>query len=142
MTRDEFIAEARKFKETPFKHQGRSRKYGVDCVGILVVIGVENGYLKEKPEDRRYSRNPETFRIKERLDELLIPIDKEDMQAGDILLFKIPFHPQHVGIVTNYSEQSFGLIQAYQDIGKVKEHRLDQRWIDRIVQAYKVPGVD
>jgi len=141
ITRDQIIKEARTFKGVPFKHQGRSRKYGVDCVGILVIMGKKYGIYEESSINTRYPQNPEVFKIKETLDEILIPIDKDKFREGDILLFKIPFHPQHVGIVTNYSKQSYGMVQAYQTVGKVVEHRLDQRWCDRIVQAYQIPGV-
>ncbi len=140
--RNKIVEEARKFKGVPFKHQGRSRKQGIDCVGMLIILGEENGFYKESLENNRYSKNPEVFKIKETLDEILVPIDKDKFKEGDILLFRIPFHPQHVGIVTDYSDQSYGIVQAYQTIGKVVEHRLDQKWIDRIVKAYQVPGVE
>lgn len=142
LKRIDVVNEVRSFKGAPFRHQGRSREYGVDCVGILVLLGCEHNYFEEREEDLRYPKNPEAFQIKEKLDEYLIPINKDNFDIGDILLFKIPFHPQHVGVVTNYSEQSYGIVQAYQTIGKVVEHRLDQKWLNRIVQAYCIPGVE
>lgn len=138
VSRQYIVDFARSFKGTPYKHQGRSVN-GIDCVGILVLLGNELDVYHES--ERRYSRNPKSFGIKQEMEKILVKIDKKDIKYGDILLFRMITDPQHVGVVTEYSEQSFGIVHCYQSVGKVVEHRLNDKWIDRIVQAYKVSGV-
>jgi len=140
ITRQEVVDFARSCKNIPYKHQGRS-KLGVDCAGILVMLGEWLGEYSENKEARRYSRNPASFSLKKELDKMLIQIDRQEIDCGDILLLKIVREPQHVGIVTDYSEQSFGMIHCYQSIGRVVEHRLNRFWAEKIVQAYQIPGV-
>ncbi len=140
VTRQEVVEFARSCKDIPYQHQGRS-KLGVDCAGILVMLGKWLGEYSESKEARRYSRDPASFSLKKELARMLISIDKENIDCGDILLLKILREPQHVGIVTDYSEQSFGMVHCYQSIGRVVEHRLNRFWLDRIVQVYQIPGV-
>jgi cell wall-associated NlpC family hydrolase len=40
--------------------------------------------------------------------------------------------PQHVGIYTGDT-----LIHAYESVGKVVEHRMDDKWLRRIVRVYR-----
>jgi cell wall-associated NlpC family hydrolase len=55
-----------------------------------------------------------------------------DMQAGDVLMMRFTGEPQHVGIYTGDT-----LIHAYESVGKVVEHRMDDKWLRRIVRVYR-----
>ena len=140
ITRQYIVDFARSYKGVPYRHQGRSVA-GLDCAGILVLLGEEIGFYSEKIESRRYSRNPASFKLKQEMDKHLIPISKQDIQVGDVLLLKITTDPQHIGIVTGYSAQSFGMIHCYDTVGRVVEHRLNRLWFERIIQSYSIPGV-
>lgn len=140
MTRNEIVEFARSYKGVPYRHQGRSVR-GVDCTGIVVLLGEKLGFYRESKKDLRYSRNPENFVLLEKMNEYLIPIDFYDLKIGDVLLLRITLVPQHVAIVTPYNEYSFGMVHSYDSIGRVVEHRLNRAWIDKVVQAYRIPGV-
>lgn len=62
------------------------------------------------------------------------------LSPGKVLLFRIRREPQHVGIVSNHWHGGLGLIHAYSGAGRVVEHSLDQRWIDRIERIYRWPS--
>ena len=65
---------------------------------------------------------------------------KVDYEPGDILVFWINERnrrPQHIALKSDY-----GMIHTYQDIGRVVEHVMDFRWIERFICAYRFPGLE
>ena len=140
MLQQKIVEEARKWKETPYKHQGRTCGRACDCAGVLIgvaenVLGIKDIY------DTRYGRNPENWQIKSVLDQHpnLITKDRDKMKIGDIVLMSLDgMTSHHVGIISDYSKQSFGLVHCYSSIGRVVEHRLNKVWNDRIQSIYEV----
>lgn len=139
--RAEIIEEARKWKGTPHRHQGRLKGLGCDCVGIVIGVGCILLH-KEDIFPKTYGRNAEKYTIKEHFDKYLIPKRKEDIKPGDVILMKMLYNPQHAGIVSTYSDKSMGLIHCYDGVKKVVEHRLDSKWKSRIIKAYEYPEVE
>ena len=136
--RSQVVEYARSWKDVPYRHQGRSR-LGVDCAGILVEIARMVNI--EITDVLNYSREPSTFSLKEQMDRVLCPIDRDDILPGDALLFKIDILPQHVAIVSDYLYGGLGMIHAYTKVKKVVEHRLNDVWMHRLIQAYRIPGI-
>lgn len=134
----EVIEEAKLWKGTPFKHQGRT-KHGLDCVGFCLVVGWNLGIYDK--DHQKYSRYPQGDLLRNNLEEVLTKVKKEDLDIGMIVMMKIDVDPQHMAIITPYSEQSFGMIHSYYKRGVV-EHRLSLGWKNRIVSVYKIPGVE
>lgn len=138
---EQVVEEARKWKGTPFKHQGRKPGIGCDCVGLLIgiagsVLGVRDTF------DYQYGRDPNNWAIKKELDSspvLFCKEDKHDIAVGDIAIFHLGKHqiPHHVGIISDYSDISFGIIHCYQNIGRVVEHRMNDVWKKRIMYLYR-----
>jgi cell wall-associated NlpC family hydrolase len=90
------VNEARKYLGVPFHHQARSRKSGMDCIGLLVVVAQD---LDIPIKDiANYRRKPDGVSLIKHLDEQLDPVDALDV--GRIVVFwKVkPTYPQHVGI--------------------------------------------
>lgn len=134
ITRANIIQEARTWIGTPFKHQGRVKGIGVDCVGLI--IGIAKAFNLSDFDITHYSRLPDGFLMQSLLDLHLQPINKASIQAGDILLMRFEHEPQHLAIVSD-----IGIIHAYAQVRRCVEHRLDDLWRSRIVSAYAFPSL-
>lgn len=143
------IEEARKWIGTPFHHQGRVKGAGVDCLGL--VVGVFNALNlrtrivdssgKKLPfstfDSTNYSRQPDGVTLKRVLDALIDPIaDISTIRPGDIALFYIKEHPQHLGIIGN--NNGLSVIHALESSKRVCEHTLSENWCKRIVALYRI----
>jgi hypothetical protein len=86
-----------------------------------------------------YGRQPMRDELIRVLDTFLLRISKP--QVGDVVVMRFRRDPQHLGIVVPYPG-GLGMVHAL-SLGprKVVEHRLDERWTDRITHAYALPGV-
>jgi NlpC/P60 family putative phage cell wall peptidase len=135
--REQIIQEARTFIGTPFHHQGRLKGIGVDCVGLVALVGKTLSIFDYDSTD--YSKFPDGKTLMNQVNKAFVPVDADKMQIGDIIVFWIvnPRVPTHLGILTDH-----GFIHTYETIGKVVEHRLNDTWKKRIVGVYKYPGVE
>lgn len=141
------VNQARSWLGTKFHHQGRIKingknKGGCDCIGLVVGVASEldlksrdNGKCLIDFDRAGYAKMPDGKLLKDELDRHLIPVAVDEVQPGDLLLFKFEKEPQHVGIVSDY--KGLGIIHCYAQAREVVEHRLDEIWINRIVGAYR-----
>jgi cell wall-associated NlpC family hydrolase len=140
LIRLEIVDAARAYLGTPWHHQGRLKGVGVDCIGLILGVAkdIKLGDF-DKPKFRQYGRRPPRGPgMMAEFDEVCQRTDNP--RIGDILVFWINprnKRPQHCGIMTD-----IGVIHTFSEIGKVVEHRLDEKWKGRILQAYNYPGVD
>lgn len=136
----DIVNAARREKGTPFHHQGRATRMGIDCIGLLVMVARELGIPHQ--DETVYGREPSPEELRKGLEASgLVEIDPSDRQLGDVLVFWIKNRerPRHVGIQTDlYGE---GLIHTYADVAKVVEHALDGFWRRRIAWVWRFPGV-
>ena len=141
---------ARAWVGTPFLHQGRKKQVGCDCIGLVIGVLVEvgilfNGKSPLELDMRDYTMQPDGKRLLAALSRYLVPVEMKNMQAGDVALMRFEREPQHVGILGGGENSSLtqarnlSLIHCYQGVGKVVEHRLDEKWQRRIVAVFKVP---
>lgn len=144
VTRAAVVAEARRWLDTPFHHQARTRGVGCDCGGLVGGVAVALGIVPPDwwrdtfdPRWGGYGRQPAQGTLQQVCESFMARTD--DPQPGDVLLMRFAREPQHVAIVGDHGGRS--LIHAYEAIGRVIEHRLDPRWQRRTVQAYRMPGV-
>lgn len=149
-----FIEEALSWVGTPYHHHACVKGRGVDCVHLL--IGAAHGAgltdIDFCPEEyRNYRRMALDDRLVEILDQYLVKIAVGDLTGGDVVVFKIADHPQHVGIMvsgthfvhahsrdhllTKRSSRKSGEPGA----GKVVETRLTDKWLERVVRTYRFP---
>lgn len=131
----DIVFEARTWIGTPFKHQGRIKGLGVDCVGLI--IGIAHFFNLTDFDYTNYSHVPDGFLLRQLLDQHLHAILIPEAKAGDIVLMRFEAQPQHVGILSDY-----GIIHAYAQVRRCVEHRLDDLWQSRIVGAYAYPHVE
>ena len=130
-----FIAAARGYLGTRFRHQGRSSR-GLDCVGLCIVALKATG----RPcfDAGAYSREP----LRQGLRAALVanlgdPVDKATMRAGDVALLRFRGEPSHVGIITDYPAGGFAILHTFAQVKKVVEHRMDQAWLDYITEVFR-----
>ena len=135
VTRDKIVVIARSYLGSPFHHQGRV-KDGIDCAGLIFVIGKEIG---SPVEDCVYKRKPTRGIIMGQLGKSLDRIDIESALYGDILVFWVykKGYDQHLAIKSDK-----GMIHTYADIGFVAENGLNDFWSKRIMAAFRYKGVD
>lgn len=125
------IDTARTWIGTPFKHQGRSKGFGVDCAGLAIGISQELGL--EVVDQRGYSRLPKNDEMRELIEQQCDPIAAPEVGA---LLYMRYSGTLHLAIVTRLDP--IYVIHAYQPAGKVVEHRLDSSWLRRVSRIYRV----
>lgn len=146
MTRQDIIDEARTWIGVPFSHQGHIRA-GCDCAGLIRGILMA---LNQMPQDVSqwpgvqqfigYARQPDGRSFIAACRTYLTEIDPLEAQAGDVVAIRFTKYPQHSGILVPYVG-GLGIVHALSSVGKVVEHRLDDRWRKRITHAYAFPGV-
>lgn len=134
VTREQFVAEARTWLDTPFQHQGRIKGVACDCVGLVICTARALGLSEFEMTD--YGRRPDG-RLRPMLDLHMDAIPPAEAQAADVLLFAWNASPIHVGILTDPEH----LIHAFVPNRKVIETLIDSRMRALIVGAFRVPGV-
>jgi NlpC/P60 family putative phage cell wall peptidase len=130
------VEEARSWLGTPYRHQASRKGVGCDCLGL--VRGVWRGIYGTEPEALKpYSADwAEAGGADALLDAARRHFDEkqgEDMEAGDVILFRWkPSHAaKHAGILV--SEQAF--IHAYEGHA-VMISALVPQWRSRIAGAF------
>lgn len=134
-TREEIVAEARRWLGTPYQHQGRLFGRGVDCLGLVSMVGRALGLTDYDRLD--YGRLPNPRRMREELKAHLSEISLRAAEPGDVVHMSWRSDPMHLGILT-----PSGIIHAYSLVPAVVEHPLDGEWRGRMRFAYRYPGIE
>lgn len=101
ISRDDIVKAARSYLGVPFKKGGRVRE-GIDCVGLLVLVGRDLGLHIEDTID--YSFNPEVKKFVEVIYSQSVRIPMNPIQIGSIGIFKQTIFPMHTGIIAKSPE--------------------------------------
>ena len=141
ITRTDIIAEARSWIGTPYRHQASLKGVGCDCLGL--VRGVWRALHGEEPERMpAYSRDWAEASLRETLAEAgarhLVTIERDEMQAGDVLLFRwrAGLVAKHAAILT----ADASMIHAH-DGAAVAEVAFAPWWRRRLAYVFRFPGV-
>lgn len=135
MNGQQIVDEARTWLGTPFKHQGRLKGVGSDCIGIVLEVGKSLGLIDL--EVSGYGRSPDGILMQKTMDSYLDKVSFNTIQPGDILLMKFETLPQHVAFYTD-----IGILHSYQHVRKCIETSLDETWKNRIVAVYRFKGAN
>lgn len=134
-----FVAAARSFIGTPWRHQGRKPPLALDCIGLLVCSAREAG-LEMRDQDG-YSRRPDGYSLRAAMAEHFEEVESpecgfklDDLELGNILLFRMGAHPRHVGIY----EGNGRFIHSWATGRRVCSVQLTSDWLENIVARYKV----
>lgn len=160
-------AQARTWLGTRFRHQGRVKNSGVDCLGLIIGAASELQFEIATLDERSYSKIPDGKYLLEKLLEHLEMIflvvggqwsvvSKKDsgkisancelrtanlnlIQSGDILLFELDGNPQHLAIADVCKVTGkIKMIHSYLAAGKVVENHLEEPWISNLVGCFRV----
>ncbi len=143
------VASARRWVGTPYRHQSRTLGRGVDCVGLIIAVGLDAKVL-DWSEGRfepwaGYGRLPNPRRMRAGLEEFLVEIEAADARDGDIPWFAWRAgRPMHVGILSTddcLGEPRPMVIHATSTIGQVVEHGFAAEWPGRVEAWFRYPGV-
>lgn len=135
MHRTDIVEEARKWLGTPYHHQGRVLGHGVDCYGVIEMVGRTLGV--PIPQGITYSRIPNEEELIGYMDGYAQRIPLESAAMGDIIILPFKFKMRHMAILTDK-----GMLHAYEPEGRVIEHAVDAKWRRLFRRAYQYPGVD
>jgi len=132
---DDIINAARECLDTPYLHQGRRIGKGLDCAGVVAHVASRLGY--KTIEVPGYGRTPYKGLLEKAADSQPFLERINSLEPGCVLMMRFTGDPQHVGIYTGEN-----IIHAYQAVEKVCEHRLDDKWLKRIVRIYRFKDVE
>lgn len=137
--RSAIIAEAESWIGTPFRHQGRAKGVGVDCVGLPVAVAQALGLLPGDYDTGPYGRQPNPRELLSRAAAVGRRVDIADAGPGDVLLLALPPDrvPMHFGIL----DYAGGLIHASEPLGRVVRHGMTPEWWRQVHAVYRLPGV-
>lgn len=82
-----------------YKYGGKSPETGFDCSGLVYYVHEQLGYRLERVANDQAKQG--------------MPIDKEDMQPGDVLCFGAPDYCSHVGIYVGEGWYIHAMGEAY-----------------------------
>lgn len=135
--RDEIVAEAGKWIGVKWRHQGRTRESGIDCVGLIVVV-CQALHISDY-DSAAYDRRPDSREFLRHFTEAgAIRINPLDVDDGDVLAFHQAGYPCHVGFSARLTGRA-GLIHAHATYGSVRHQALTDKL--PVVAAYRLPGV-
>lgn len=138
--RDALVAHGRSFVGVRWRHRGRTREHGVDCLGLLISCAQDFGFSFDLyDDDAQYSMDPSGYMLVDRLSTEMIRLDSwREAKAGDVVLMRwrndIP--PQHVGLVTANSPADIVCIHASRATRRVVETRWDRP--DLITHGFRI----
>lgn len=139
-TRAAVVAEARTWLGTPWVHQQRRKGVAVDCAGLVIGVARSLGLVAEDFDISGYSRHPDGSLLA-LCAQHMVPLVRDAMQPGDVLVLAIEHDPQHMGIVGDYRHGGLSLIHAASGLGRVIETRLMFARNAVFRGAFALPGV-
>lgn len=135
-TRQDILGEARALVGVRFRHQGRDARLGLDCVGLVAVIGKRLGLPLQDRAD--YSRQPDGRLIEHLERGGLLRVERPPV-PGDVLVFEYNARgvPEHVAIRTPY-----GMVHSFAEPRKVVETVYADPWPARLLAVMEFPGIE
>lgn len=122
---------------TPFKHQGRNPKAGVDCAGVVLCSVWSAGC--ELPDCIGYGPQPKADVLLEELQQRARRVHRDDAEPGDIMLFQYRADmPMHFAVLLANEY----VVHAHGSTGKVIKHRLTSAWSARLHSIWRAEGVN
>lgn len=138
-TRKKIIESARAYLDVKWRHQGRSR-HGVDCAGLVLLVGKAHGYLPQDLDVIGYARRPNKFTFLEPFRKNMDEKPLDQAKTGDVLIFADGPYPCHTGFQTEkYGEVYF--LHAYAGLRRVLEQPLDDMWRGKLTHCFEYRGL-
>lgn len=152
ISRAEFVEAVRRFAGARFSHQGRNRRTGFDCGGLILTAGRETAL--SNLEFLGYASFPTDGKFEELLSEhteflgweKIYPFafDGTELLPGDLLSFDYGNGEgtRHLALVTKYERNCYWVIDAIPDYG-VSEHPVRFPFVKpkTVLKGWRVPGL-
>lgn len=137
--RQHIVDTARGWLDIRYRHQGRSKEKGVDCVGLIIGVGEEIGLQLIAPEF--YAESPSSNLVLRYADKQLVSIPNKELAIGRVaILWGFDRNEaQHLAIVGEHAGR-LTMIHSFSKAGKVLEHSWDSFWMKRLVRVYEFPN--
>lgn len=139
ITRQEIINEAKTWIGTRWHHGQANKGITCDCVGFILGVGKEIGFIAPDVVIENYERVPRGRFLIEQLERFLV--ETEEMLPGNIIVISKMKVITHVGILISddkfihaNDQNKVGVIESYLDTFKNKLK-------NSIVAIYQVPDV-
>ena len=123
VTRDQIVDEARSWLGVRWRHQGRNRS-GVDCGGLVTVVGQALGIMPAAADAFGYARLPTLYLLVETLATWMrrkTGAEFDDRRPGDVVVL-LPNDtykwPSHIGILSRLPSGDLGMIHSYNGLKK------------------------
>lgn len=137
------VESARTWCGTPFRHQGRQKGVGIDCVGLIYMLAKEFD-LADTDETTskaapfvRYSRVPADGQMRLFCNTYFKKARQADLRPADIILMNLAREEGHVALYTGEGT----IIHALSLVGACTEHSLDHKWTRRMTGFYRYPAL-
>ncbi len=138
-SRADIVIEARKWLNVPWRHQGRTRNGGIDCAGLIIIVG--NSLKLIDYDTASYQRRTHGTEFLNHFKMNMAQKNPKNALPGDVLLFRDSQFPCHSTIVASIGEAQT-IIHAHALRKKVVEERIDQgNWLARRVACFSYVGV-
>jgi cell wall-associated NlpC family hydrolase len=137
MTRDQVVAEARRWIGTNWRHQGRSAR-GVDCLGLIVMVANAFGVPVRDRTD--YARDPTSSALLVSLRSHLVFVRPDENHVGTVGIFRQVKTPCHVGILTTRNGM-LHVVHGRAGVQTVIEEQVEGAVDLHLVEAGAFPGL-
>ena len=131
------IQEGMKWLETPWRHQGRTKR-GIDCAGLIINIGKALNLMDY--DVRHYPRDTRKDVFVNHFKACMIEQNVRDRQPGDVLLFRDGIYACHCGIL-NHVNNIPHILHAYVGAGKTVNDPITKEMGEKITHCFRYPGV-
>ena len=137
ITRDQIVETARSYLGVRFARSGRDRNRGIDCVGLLTLVGRDLGLDIKDIINYDFEPRPDEFlRI---IRTQTNPVPMGVFRPGTVVLLKQSIYPMHCGILAR-TDDGLTIINANLHKRKVIEEPI-ANWRKDIIELRDYKGI-
>ncbi len=137
ITRDQIVETARSYLGVKFARSGRDRNRGIDCVGLLTLVGRDLGLDIEDIINYNFEPKPDVFL--EIIRRQTNPAPMNVYKPGNVVLLRQSVFPMHCGIIAK-DETGLTIINANLHKRKVVEQPI-REWRNEIIELRDYKGI-
>lgn len=145
ITPAQIMAEGRTWVDVPTFDKGRTRAGGVDCLGLILAVGLDTGAISGPIDVPVYGKLPNPRTLIASMDAAMIRIEAQAAGDGDVisLAWGRAGHPMHLAILATYRGRR-SMIHADPLAGRVTEITFGGMWASRAkgCPAWRFPRLD